>query len=223
MKRALNIHLKVLVLLLCVCAIAHSAVIYLRQFTFDEENALKRWGKMVLNGEVDYKLMKYGDDGYVRAFSDKACSALYRNIGFRLKDYPYMKWKWRVLKFPDISKAATEEDKDDYAARIYVIFPFLTFSSSQFLEYVWVEDMPVGTIITSPFGDNIKIIVARSGPAAEGEWISETRNLYEDYIKAFGKEPKRSAGAIAIMCDADGTKTVAESLFDAIEISKESF
>ena len=43
--------------------------------------------------------------------------------------------------------------------------------------------------------------------------------MYEDYIKAFGKPPDKEVGAVAIMCDADSTKTSAESLFDDITIS----
>ena len=218
MRKTLKIKFNIIILFLCLCFAAHSAAIYLRKFTFDEERPLDKWRKMILNGEVDYTLVKYGDEGYIRAFSDKTCSALYYRIGFRLKDYPLLTWKWRVLQFPDISVAKTEEEKDDYAARIYVIFPFLSFSSSKFLEYVWAEDIPVGTIITSPFGDNVKIIVVRSGKATEGEWVTESCNVYEDYIKAFGKKPRMKVRAIAIMCDADGTKTSAESLFDDIVI-----
>lgn len=218
MGKRLRINLNIVILFLCLCLAAHSAVSYLERFTFDAENALNRWQKMILNGEVDYTLMMQGEDGFVSAFSDKSCSALYRRVGFRLEDYPILKWKWKVLRFPDISAARTEEEKDDYAARVYVIFPFLSFSSSKFLEYVWAEDIPAGTILDSPFGDNVKVIVARSGRAAEGEWASETCNVYEDYVKAFGKEPNRKVGAIAIMCDADGTKTSAESLFDDITI-----
>ena len=218
MRKTSKIKFSVIILFLCLCLAAHSAAIYLRKFTFDEEKPLDKWRKMILNGEVDYTLVKYGDEGYIRAFSDKTCSALYYRIGFRLKDYPVLTWKWRVLQFPDISAAKTEEEKDDYAARVYVIFPFLTFSSSKFLEYVWADDIPVGTIINSPFGDNVKIIVARSGKATEGEWVAETCNVYEDYIKAFGEKPRMKVRAIAIMCDADGTKTSAESLFDDIVI-----
>ncbi|MDB4349518.1 DUF3047 domain-containing protein [Omnitrophica bacterium] len=220
-KALLRIGVKAVVIFLCLSLTAQAAAVYLKKFTFDEEDALDKWGKMVLNGEVDYALMKYGHDGFVRAFSKKACSALYHNIRFRLEDYPVLKWKWRVSKFPDISKAKTGKDRDDYAARVYVIFPFLTFSFSKFLEYVWADDMPVGTVINSPYGKNVKIIVIRSGPAPEAGWVNESRNIYEDYKMAFGRTPTRRAGAIAIMCDADSTKTVAESFFDSIEISKE--
>ncbi len=175
---------------------------------------------MVLNREVDYILMNLDDDGFVRAFSDKACSALYHRLKFDLSEYPILRWKWKVTRFPDLSNARTNKEKDDYAARIYVIFPRFSFAFSQFLEYVWSDHIPVGTVMDSPYGKNIKLIVLRSGREGEGEWVKETRNLYEDYIMAFGKKPTKRAGAIAIMCDADSTKTVAESYFDAIEISR---
>ena len=210
--------ISIIALLFCLCLAVSANVIYFKKFTFDENKALKKWGKMILNGEVDYALVQSGDEGYVKAVSEKTCSALYRRVGFNLKKYPILKWKWRVMQFPDISKAESDEERDDYAARIHVIFLFFNFSSTQFLEYAWAENTPPDTILTSPFGDNIKIIVVRSGREVEQEWVSESRNVYEDYIRAFGKEPKKNVGAIAIMCDADGTKTSAEALFDNITI-----
>ena len=218
-KIRLNINIVLLILYLCFAV--HAGTVYLRQFTFDEDTSLKKWRKMVLNGEVSYTLMKYGGEGYVKALSEEACSALYYRLWFSLKDYPSLKWKWSVLQFPDKTMAQTAEDKDDYAARVYVIFPFLSFSSSKFLEYVWAEDIPVGTVIDSPAGDNVKILVVRSGRMKEGVWAAESRNVYEDYKMAFGREPNRKAGAVAIMCDADSTKTIAESLFDEIAIETE--
>ena len=218
MGKILKIKGSIIILALCLCTIAYSAVVHLRVFTFDEDESLDKWNKMVLNGEVEYTLIKQGEEGYVRALSENACSALYYRVGFKLKKYPLLRWKWKVLQFPDTSIAETEEERDDYAARVYVIFPFLSFSTSKFLEYVWAEDAAVGEIIDSPFGDNVKMVVARSGKVPEAEWVDEVRNVYEDYIEAFGEEPRMKAGAIAIMCDADGTKTSAESFFDNIAI-----
>ena len=73
----------------------------------------------------------------------------------------------------------------------------------------------------SPEGSHVKIIVVRSGPSDQDEWKSEKRNVYEDYVDAFGSEPKRRVGAIAIMCDADSTGSVAESKFDEITIASQ--
>jgi len=200
--------------------VGYSVSTCLKEFNFNDPNPLAKWSRMVLNGQVDYTIVKYGEDSYVNAFSDKTCSALYYRIGFKLKDYPVLSWKWRAVKFPDKSNAVTEKEKDDYVARIYLIFPFLSFSSSKFIEYVWDENIPAGTVLDSPEGNNIKIIVARSGYAKEGEWASESRNAYDDYVKAFGGSPRLKVGAVAIMCDADSTRTKAEALFDDIVISK---
>ena len=209
-------------LLLLASVAAYAAATYLRTFDFNNDRALDKWGNMILNGKVDYNLMKQGSNGYIEALSDKACSALYYRVGYNLKKYPFLSWKWRVLKFPDKASAKTDLDRDDYAARVYVIFPFLSFSSSKFIEYVWSDDLPEGTMTTSPRGNNIKLIVARSGPAKDGEWLAESRNVYEDYIKAFGKKPGMGVGAVAIMCDADNTGTSAESLFDDIQIENKT-
>lgn len=217
MKTMLKLTVAILFILLT-SLIAYSVTACLQEFNFDNDKALHKWHTMILNGEVKYSLVKQADNGFVEAQSDKTCSALYYRIGYKLKDYPMLSWKWKVLKFPDKSAALSEQEKDDYAARVYVIFPFLSFSSSKFIEYIWSEDLPKESIMNSPDADNVKLVVIRTGEKEAGEWISESRNVYEDYIKAFGQEPKRGVGAIAMMCDADNTKSQAESLFDNITI-----
>ncbi|MDP2922241.1 MAG: DUF3047 domain-containing protein [Candidatus Omnitrophota bacterium] len=220
MAKISKMKFSIAILLLLVSFTGYCTVAYFQQFTFNEDKALQRWKKMILNGEVTYALMKSGSDGFIQALSEKTSSAIYYRVGYNLAKYPTLSWKWKVLEFPDISRAKTLQEKDDYAARVYVIFPFLSFSSSKFLEYVWSENLPVGTILDSPFGKNIKMIVARSGKMQNEDWVVESRNVYEDYKKVFGAKP-RGVGAIALMCDADGTKTQAKALFDEIVIGKE--
>jgi hypothetical protein len=120
-------------LLLCI-GVVYPTTLYLKSFTFDERDALVNWKEMVLNREVKYELMRQGDEGFVQALSERACSALYYRLSYSLAQYPILKWKWRVVKFPDTSRAKTPQERDDYAARVYVIFPFLNFSSSKFIK-----------------------------------------------------------------------------------------
>ena len=91
--------------------------VYFKQFTFDDDNDLLKWKKMILNKEVDYLLRWYGAQGFVQASSNGACSALYRRVNYRLTDYPLISWKWKVEQFPDIGEKGTEAEKDDFAAR----------------------------------------------------------------------------------------------------------
>lgn len=222
MKRLTAVSIAIAVLILTYLSFSPASLIYLKLFSFNEKNALEKWSEMPINGRVKYFLTKSGDNGFVEALSDKTCSALYYRIWFKPSDYPILTWKWRVLKFPDKSGARTEKERDDYAARVYVIFPFLSFSSSKFIEYVWSDDLPAGTMKKSPLADNVRQIVVRSSTLRQDEWASESRNIYDDYLMAFGKPPALSAGAVAIMCDADNTKTSAESLFDDIAIGTET-
>ena len=85
------------------------------------------------------------------------------------------------------------------------------------LEYVWDKNLPEGTIMSSPYFGNIKIIVVESGWQNVGNWAFEERNIYEDYKKAFGRKPGE-VGAIALMTDTDNTASTAEANYDEIKV-----
>jgi hypothetical protein len=133
-------------------------------------------------------------------------------------------WKWKVTKFPERQPGVYEDsgwvEKDDYAARFYIIFPRFPFFRLQCLEYVWDAKLPIGTISTNPNFKNLKIIVAESGENNLGKWVTVERNIYEDFKKLFGKNPG-NAGAIAIMTDADNTASTAEAQYNDIEVGYE--
>jgi len=48
------------------------------------------------------------------------------------------------------------------------------------------------------------MIVVESGKDHLNKWITEERNIYDDYLKAFGKAPPPISG-VAIMTDSDNT------------------
>jgi len=191
----------------------------LKRFTFEGDKPLKGWHEMVIDGRVYYFIDLSGNNRFVHAYSKKTCSSLYYRINFKPKDYPILKWDWCVLKFPDKEKKENLI-ADDYAARVYVIFPGFTFSAFRFIEYIWSEYLPENHIQKSSSANNIRQIVVRSGTKNTGEWFREKRNIREDYEKAFGQKLNKSAAAIAIMCNSNLTKSEAESLFDNIEIRK---
>jgi hypothetical protein len=61
----------------------------------------------------------------------------------------------------------------------------------------------------------IKMIVAESGREKLGAWQDITRNVYEDYRRAFGEEPGRIT-AIAVMTDTDNTGENAQAWYGDI-------
>ena len=108
-------------------------------------------------------------------------------------------------------------EKDDYAARFYIIFPSFPFFRFKCLEYIWDKDLAEGTVLTNPNFKNLRIIVAESGENNLGEWVKEERNVHKDFRDLFGAEPG-NAGAIAIMTDSDNTASLAQTQYNDIEV-----
>ena len=190
-----------------------------KPFDFSKEDALKEWEEKVFSGRVVYRVEKDSDLSYVKASSDASASALYYRIKMDAKTRrPTVSWKWRAEKFPvkKLRESLETENEDDFAARVYVIFPAVFFTNSKVLEYVWAETIPVGTIGTSHYSKNIKLMVLRSG--ASKDWAIEERDIYEDYKKMFGRTPEYNIGAVAFMTNAEHTRTGAEGVYDDITL-----
>ena len=60
-----------------------------------------------------------------------------------------------------------------------------------------------------------------SGPTNVGLWVEESRNIYEDYKKAFGEEPPMING-VAIMSDNDNTKERVVAYYGDIVVLRKS-
>lgn len=190
-----------------------------KPFAFSNDSDLKEWEEKVFKGKVIYRVEKTGDQSYVRAESDKAASALYYKIKMDAKSaHPVVSWKWRAEKFPvKTNKESLEtENEDDFAARVYVIFPALFFTNSKVLEYVWAESLPVGSTGSSPYSKNIKLMVLQSGP--KKDWTLEERDIRADYLAMFGREPEYNIGAVAFMTNAEHTGSSAGAVYDEIKL-----
>lgn len=195
-------------------------------FTFSKDDSLKEWEEKIFKGRVNYKIFR-NKESFVAGESAKTASALYYKIKMDVNDasqYPVISWEWNVRKFP--KKSAPErlelKEQDDFAARVYVIFPAAFFLNSKVLEYVWAEYAKEGEIISSPYSKNIKLFVLRSGVNKKEGFIYEERNILEDYIKAFGNPPKLQIGAIAFMTDADSTNSEAVGEYTNIKLGYKS-
>lgn len=196
----------------------------LKRFSFDREDALREWKEKIFHGRVIYEVKPHAPGGYLFARSDKASSGLYHQISFSPRRYPYISWSWRIGKFPSKAgdaKAFSKKswiERDDYAVRVYVIFPAFIFTNTKCIEYIWSEGLPRGSVLTSPFYKNIKLIALESGSEKLGEWVFEERNIADDYMSAFGRPPVGNVGAIALMTDADNTQSSSEGYYADIKV-----
>ena len=180
-----------------------------------------------------YELVKDGESVVVKAMSDASASGLTKEVRIDPKDYPIIRWRWKVdnlLRRSDVNR----KTGDDYPARIYVTFEYnpektglskkLIYKAGRAifgdipigaLNYIWETKTPIGTIVENAYTNFAQMIVIESGPQKVGTWVDEERNIYEDYIRAFGEEPPMING-VAIMTDTDNTKEQATAYYGDI-------
>ena len=144
-------------------------------------------------------------------------STIRRDIRGRvnLKETPILEWSWKAITLPkngDCRKKAT----DDQAAQLYIVWPrFPEAVRSQIIGYIWDSTAPAGSIVKSEKTSTVTYVVMRSGTSEAGKWITERRNVVEDYQKIYGGQPD-NPGYISVAIDSDDTVSSAESVFGAI-------
>lgn len=185
-----------------------------------------------------YSLVRDGDRIAVKAASQASSSGYTKEILIDPKEYPVIQWQWKVSNILKAGNVAKKEG-DDYPARIYVTFQYDSAKVSLFgkakyeaakliygqypplgaLNYIWESRAAVGTAVPNPFTEQVHMIVVESGPAKLNTWMTEERNVYEDYKRAFGAEPPLISG-IAIMTDTDNTGESAEAYYGDIILKR---
>jgi hypothetical protein len=173
---------------------------------------------------TQYKLIKENRGTVIQAVSHKSASGLIYRQRVNPNRFSILKWQWKV-EHVLLKGDLTRKQGDDYAARIYVAFAFepdkatwserLRHKSASFfakeqlpgtaLNYIWAnKKVPIGTIAANTYTAKTKMIVVQSGSEHCKKWITEQRNLLEDYKKAFHLPPPEII-AIALMTDTDNT------------------
>jgi hypothetical protein len=173
--------------------------------------------------QTKYEIINDGGVTVIKASSEASASGLTKEVRINPREYPIVRWRWKIdnlLKNSDVSR----KEGDDYPARLYVTFEYdpdkvslsrkLKYKAGRAifgdipiaaLNYIWETKTPVGTIVENAFTDFAQMVVVESGPQKVGLWTDEERNIYEDYKRAFGEEPPMING-VAIMSDTDNTK-----------------
>lgn len=183
---------------------------------------------------TEYMLVEDNGTVVVRAVGRASASGLVRKVDVDPMRYPVVEWRWKVenvLEKGDV----TRKEGDDYPARLYITFKYDSskvgfFERAKYeairlvrgqyppvaaINYIWESKSPVGSIVPNPYTDRVMMIVLQSGKENVGRWISESRNLVEDYRKAFGGDPPHISG-VALMTDTDNTQESAVAYFGDI-------
>ncbi len=226
-------------LLLVTSHAQQEAILEVGQFSAEPlENSLPTGWKPLTFKKIErhtvYSLVKDGDTVVVKAVAESSASGLVREIKIDPKEFPVVQWCWKVtnvLKKGDVKR----KEGDDYPARIYITFEYDPsrlgfFDKAKYemirllygqyppigaINYIWESKAPEGTMVPNPYTDRVVMIVVESGESKLNQWVSEERNIYEDYKKAFGQEPPMISG-VALMTDTDNTGESATAYYGDI-------
>jgi DUF3047 family protein len=136
-----------------------------------------------------------------------------------LAETPILEWTWKVVALPQGADARSSAT-DDQAAQLYVVWPrFPQAVHSRVIGYIWDSTAPAGSIFRSQKTSTVTYVVVRSGPADLGTWITERRDVREDFKRIYGEEPE-DPGAVSFGIDSDDVKGTAESYLGHILFRK---
>lgn len=191
--------------------------------TFDKIGRHTRYTLVSENGKV-----------VVKAESNASASGMVRKVDIDAEQHPVIAWRWKIQNVYRQGNVKTREG-DDSPARIYITFHYnpdhldlldrIKYQAAKLLygkypptgalNYIWASKVPLDAIVMNPYTDRSRMIVVQSGTQKAGQWIREQRNVYDDYLKAFGTKPPLISG-IGIMTDSDNTGESAVAYFGDI-------
>jgi hypothetical protein len=178
------------------------------------------------------------DDGRVvlHAKADASASGLIHPVKFDITSAPIVQFRWKISNLIEGADNAVAS-KEDSPVRVSLSFDGdkskLTFGEKTAsvlakratgrelpyaeLVYVWANKGAVGTVIPNPHTRRVEMVIAVSGGASVGKWVTVTRNVVEDFRKAFGEEPGPMID-VGILTDTDNTGGAVEAWYGDIRL-----
>lgn len=174
------------------------------------------WG----SPRYDFRIVTQDGRKVLNVKSNNDSSTISKEIKVDVKNLSILTWSWQAVTHPkggDARKSAT----DDQAGQLYVTFPrFPAQVRSRIISYIWDATAPAGAVFKSEKTGLVTYVVVRSGPADLGKWLTETRNVLEDYRKIYGEAPTEDVGAVSISIDSNDTHSSAEAYIGEILFRK---
>ena len=135
--------------------------------------------------------------------------------GVNLHKTPIMRWRWRVISYPYQADGRNRK-RDDQPIAIYLVMEAGKIAK-QSLAYRWEGLTPVGFHGQTKYAGilTVNYIAMRNQATKAGEWVTETRNVAEDFKRIYGTVPTRFA--VSVNGNSQYTKSNSVAEIDFIE------
>lgn len=206
-----------------------ACIVLLAQFSLSQtagiglfsQGDMSCWEEQSFVNNTQYRLVEEQKQGQVlKAYSQSAASGMFCEVDIDLSETPYLNWSWKV------DNIYSENDEhartgDDYPVRIFVVASGgIFFWKTKAVNYVWSSNQQVDSQWESAVTRNAMMLALRSGDREAGQWVSEKRNIREDFKALFG-EDITEIHAVAIMSDSDNTGQSATAYYGDIFFTAE--
>ena len=185
---------------------------------------------------TDYALIDVDGIVVLHASAVGAASGLAQFTKFDIRNAPVVDWRWKVsalIEGADNRVAAKEDSParllfafDGDKSRLPLVERAIFYVTEKLsgrqlpyalLQYVWAATIPVGTVIEHPYTRRVRMLVVASGPGGVGKWQSLSRNVFDDFRRAFGEEPGALTG-VGVLTDTDNTGGSVEAWYGDIRL-----
>lgn len=143
----------------------------------------------------------------------------------------YLSWRWRLERGLPQADIATKPG-DDAALKVCVMFdqpladiPFGQRAALSLaravtgqalpaatLCYLWDSRYPAGSSGANPYSARVRYLVLDGPASPSGQWVTQRRNVAEDFDRLFGQESRSTPPVIAVAVGADSDNTGGQSL-----------
>lgn len=180
------------------------------------DESLSNWKEKSFVGNTSYSIAQDKGITVLKASTDKAASVLYRKKAVDLTTTPWLEWSWKI---DNTYKNIDERSRggDDFPARLYVTaqvgrLPWNTIA----INYVWSSYQPMNSTWQNPYTKKSIMVSVQSGEQLTGKWVSQRRNIVEDFKRLFDVDVNRLSG-YAVMVDGDNALQSGTAYFGNID------
>jgi len=167
----------------------------------------------------------------LHAHAEASASGIVAPVRFDINASPILQWRWKVAQLIDDADNAVAS-REDSPVRIILNFDgdraklsLRDRASSAIakrisgrelpyaeLMYIWSNRAPVGTVIENPHTHRIEMVVATTGAADVGQWVTVRRNVVDDFRRAFNELPGLLTD-VGVLTDTDNTGATVDAWY----------
>ncbi|MBI3714424.1 MAG: DUF3047 domain-containing protein [Betaproteobacteria bacterium] len=187
---------------------------------------IQGWNPWVLSRfskPTQYRVVDSDAGRVLEAHAASSSSGLLLDVNVNPREKPLLSWTWKATELmadadttiqgsddsPNRIAVAFEGDRGKFDVEDRAMASMVRLVSGREMPYatviyVWDNKLPVDSLFEHPRSSRVRVIVAESGPARVGKWLRFTRNIEEDYRRAFGEEPGR-VESVGVLTDSNST------------------